>query len=481
MRFPKSKQFFFICLAFLFGCALAEFLPLGLNQFVVVALSCILSLIAFQKARLEIALLMMFAFGIFWPNFLLPEIGGEHIAFYNGEKKEFTAIVIGEPWKKETGLELIVQPESFKGKVIVQAEFFPEYKYGDRLQLNCNLEMPGKIEEFDYGKYLSVQGVYSVCNFAKIKLLASDAGNPFFAAILRSKSFFIEKINATLAEPEAGLMNGILIGDKSGLSRVLQDKFSLTGVSHIVAVSGYNITIIAAVLVALFKLWGINRKKSFWLIVGLIVLFVILTGMSASVVRAGIMGIIVLIAKQAGRKGNVRNVLALTATVMVFCNPKILLWDAGFQLSFISTLGLVYLSPILEKYFRFVPEKFALRENLSTTMSAIVATLPLILYNFHRVSFVAPIVNILILPAIPLAMLLGAIQLGAGIIWIKIGEIVGWFSWVVLAYVIKTVEWFAGLPFASAEMAIGFLTMVVLYSVIIGFVIYCKMAVDNKN
>ena len=116
------------------------------------------------------------------------------------------------------------------------------------------------------------------------------------------------------------------------------------------------------------------------------------------------MGMIVLFAKYAGRQTKVNNILALTCVLMLLVNPNILLFDAGFQLSFLATIGLIYFVPIIEKYFQWLPEKFALRENFVTTMSAIILTLPLILYQFKRLSTVAPIVNLLILSVIPPSM-----------------------------------------------------------------------------
>ena len=151
----------------------------------------------------------------------------------------------------------------------------------------------------------------------------------------------------------------------------------------------------------------IPRKKAFGLIVAGIIIFVLFTGASASVVRAGIMGIIVLLSKQMGRMSRIGTVLLLTAVVMTIQNPLVLVWDAGFQLSFISTCCLVYLSPIFVQRCKRLPELFGLKESFISTISAIVATLPLILFQFGRLSIVAPIVNMLVLWIIPYLMLFG--------------------------------------------------------------------------
>ena len=156
---------------------------------------------------------------------------------------------------------------------------------------------------------------------------------------------------------------------------------------------------------------------------------------------------------------------------MLLFNPKILFWDAGFQLSFLSTIGLIYLSPLIKKDFQWLPEFFSLRDNLVSTISAIIITLPLILFNFGRLSIVAPIVNVLILPAIPLIMFLGFWQMFFATFSVFLSGIMGWGSWLFLTYVIKVVEIFSSLSFAAVDSQISWWMMFILYVLIIIFTI----------
>ena len=149
-------------------------------------------------------------------------------------------------------------------------------------------------------------------------------------------------------EPESSFMAGLLYGSKSGLPKELSNNFSRTGITHIIAVSGFNITIIASVLMTLAIAAGLDRRRAFWLVVGAEIFFVVFTGLSASAVRAGVMGVLALTAQYIGRTSRIGNALAFTAAVMVLVNPYVLLYDAGFQLSFLATIGLVYVSPWLE-------------------------------------------------------------------------------------------------------------------------------------
>jgi competence protein ComEC len=297
-------------------------------------------------------------------------------------------------------------------------------------------------------------------------------------SILAVKSVVAKKINLLWHEPHASFMAGLLYGYRGGLGS-LNELFNITGVTHIVAISGYNITIIATILITICVQLLIPRKKAFWLVSTGIVLFVLFAGASASVVRAGIMGIIVLLARQMGRMSRVGNVLILTAVLMALHNPFVLVWDAGFQLSFLSTVGLVYLTPFVKPWFTRVPEMFGLQESIVSTLAAIIATLPLILYQFGRLSIVAPIVNVLILWAIPLIMFMGFFAVLVSFLFLPIAHIISWIAWAGLEYIILVVKWFASLPFAAVEMRIPVWLMVGMYGGMV-YLVYQKRT-NNPN
>ncbi len=417
------------------------------------------------------ACLIVILLEICWAIFYSPTFNEKHISFYNDTQQTFQAVVSEEPDVRLDHQKLTVEPTELKGKVLLRTQLYPEYEYGDLLEVNCKLQTPEPIENFKYDKYLARSGIYSVCYSPQIKVIEKNKAGRFVAGILRFKKNIEKKINRTVAEPEAALVGGILLGTRQGIPQNLLSKFNTTGITHIIAISGYNITIIVVVLLNFFISLRINRKKATWGILAALFFFVILTGASASVVRAAIMGSLVLLAGYLGRKGNIRNALILSAAIMALFNPKILIWDAGFQLSFLSTIGLVYLSPKLLKYFKWAPEKFGLRENLTSTLSAIIFTLPLILFQFGRLSIVAPIVNLLVLPIIPIAMLAGFVQFICASIHLFLGQIVGWFSWLLLGFVVKVVEIFSSFSWASIEIKISWWVMVALYLLLFAVII----------
>ena len=260
------------------------------------------------------------------------------------------------------------------------------------------------------------------------------------------------------------------------------ENFNRTGVTHIIAVSGYNITIIAVMLANLFISLGLSRNKAFWLIVAGIVFFVIITGSPASIVRAGIMGVVALVATAVGRATKMHNTLGIVCLLMLLFNPKVLIWDAGFQLSFLATIGLIYFVPVLEKYTKWLPQTLQIRESLTTTLSAIVLTTPLILFQFGRFSFLAPLANLLILPAIPLNMAVGFLAIIIGLIWLPAAQIVGWVSWAILSYVLKLTELLAGIPWASTlTPQVHWLALVISYSIIGYSIVKNQRKLHEKN
>lgn len=243
------------------------------------------------------------------------------------------------------------------------------------------------------------------------------------------------RINKILPEPQASLLAGILLGRKRFLSENLIEKFNRTSTTHILVVSGYNITIIAALIIGFLNLLTISRKYSFWLALLGIIGFVWLIGPSPPVIRAMIMGILILLAIRMGRIYNITNALLLAAILMLLYDPSQLVHNISFQLSFAATIGIVYLYPRLRK----------LGEILGTTLSAQIAVFPFLAYYFGQISLISPLANLLVLPAVPLAMLFGALG-------IALGEFFTWPAWLFLAYIIKAVELLASLPFAAIQL-----------------------------
>ena len=408
----------------------------------------------------------------------LPTTSPERLVAYADRKLQLEGVVREEPDRRIAGAQYVVLVDQFvgsaqkiRGKILVKLPLYPEYTYGDRLRLMCKVTLPEPTKEgFRYDQYLAAQGIDAVCEQPQVTLLDHRQGSWLFTQLLRFKMFIAETISRVWNEPKSSFMAGILYGSRSGLPPELTDLFNKTGVTHIIAVSGSNISIIAVAVMSTLVASGLHRRRATYVVGGFIVVFVVFTGASASVVRAGIMGGIALLGKLVGRPVRMSIVLMTTAVAMTLLNPYVLIWDAGFQLSFLSTMGLIYISPlVMEKVLqKSMPAVFAvLIENGVTTISAILATLPLMLFQFGRLSLVAPIVNVLILWTIPYVMLFGFIATIVGMISSTLGIITAVPSVALMEYILQVVGWFGAQSFASLDIAVPWWGMVGLYCLLI--------------
>lgn len=291
------------------------------------------------------------------------------------------------------------------GKVVVAAPAVPAVRAGSRVQLTCGLTALTSTSQRRYWSH----GVHARCATVQVHLLVDRV--PGWRTMLgRWQERLLVYVRGRFNEPQASLLNGILIGNTNGMPDRLNRAFQATGTTHIVALSGFNVTIImAAVVTWLVRVVG--RRWAWVPALVLLVSFVIMSGASASVVRAAIMAVIVQAGLFVGRPIAIGRLLAYTAVIMTWENPLLVFHDLGFQLSFLATIGLVALSMPMQQRLIAVPERFGLRESMATTLSAIVMTEPLLVWRFARLSLVAPVVNVVVLPLIPLAMAMGALCL----------------------------------------------------------------------
>ncbi|RME46407.1 MAG: DNA internalization-related competence protein ComEC/Rec2, partial [Caldilineae bacterium] len=314
---------------------------------------------------------------------------------------------------------------------------------------------------FSYRDYLARRGVYAMMRRARITLLEPQGGFSLRAEIYRLK----ERANAVIArilpQPEAALLSGILLGLRSSIPRDLYDQFNATGTSHVIVISGSNISLVVGLLLLVGeKLLG-RRRAAFLALLG-VTLYTVMVGADAAVVRAAIMGALYVLAMVLGRPNAVLNALFASALAMTIANP-LTLWDAGFQLSFLATLGLIVLVPPLERLAagwltRLDGTPVAglasdmLKEALLVTLAAQIITAPLILYQFGRFSLVSLPANLFIVPVQPLVMSLGGLATLAGLVSVPLGIGLGWLAWLPLTWTVRVVEAAAALRWAQVEL-----------------------------
>lgn len=375
--------------------------------------------------------------------------GDDSVALAVGERRA----VVGVVEKREgdvssqhiTLRKLLVDGTEVSGKLLVFAPGYPKVFTGDTVSLLCDLERPEPFEGFAYDRYLATKNIYAECFAREAPFVLGQSQR--FVGLDRFHEYVASVIDRTFGEPQAALLEGLLMGDDR-FSDTWKSYFLRTGTSHVVAASGSNVSMLAFVLMATLISLGLKRQFAFPFVVAGITCFVIIAGAEAAVTRAGIMGVLALSATQFGRKTTPRNILLLTVAAMLLVEPRLLRDDAGFQLSVLSTIGLVTMSKYFSAKFAFIPEFFGLREAFATTIAATLATLPVVIFGFGKISIISPFVNLLVLPFIPYAMMTGAIATMVGAFDQALGAVVAGPAWLFLTVMLEIIQALASLPFA---------------------------------
>lgn len=497
----KSKIFLLLCISFILGVFLAEEKIYFISYLLVIFLSGVFIFFIYKNLRFKISILIilsiLFTFIGFW-RYQKLETKYEQFNKFLDKEVKIIGWISEEPEIKENQQKIKIEIFTINSQklnptlnVLLTTRRYPEYFFGQTLLIEGNLKTPPVFEKFSYKNYLKKERVVGIINYPKITAITeipsptNRARISKFIFLLKSELFklknkLINTTNQILPEPFAALLLGLLFGLRTGLPKSLLDTFAQVGITHIIALSGFNITIIIGAFAFLTQ--NLSKKLSFILGSLGILLFVILVGGQPSIVRAAIMGWLFLLAPLFGRKGNITNILIFTAALMIFANPFILRWDTSFQLSFLAVLGLVYLSPIFSEKLNLLP-KF-IKEPISLTLGAQIFSLPILLFTFGRFSLISPLPNTLILPFIPLTMLLGSIAICLGLIYLKIGIIFGFLAWFLLNYIIKTAEIFSKFPFVSWKIEKFSGSMVALYFLILVYLLfrfYHRKKLQNKS
>jgi competence protein ComEC len=390
------------------------------------------------------------------------------IARYNdGDAVRFRATVSAEPqdrasWRR---YQLSVQevliggewrPES--GGVLMDGSLYPQYGEGDLLEVEGELQTPPSLPDFDYREYLLRQGVIATVSYPQVHLI-TEGGASLRSTLDGVRARLTGALSDALPEPEASLAAGVLLGARRDIPAGLRDDMNTTGTSHLVAVSGQNVTIVAGMLIAALT-WVVGRRRAAWLALAGILAYTALVGAQPSVVRAAIMGALYVMSIAFGRQNTGIVALVLAAAVMLGLEPQ-LAHDVSFQLSFAGTLGLVLMaSPLdarlqtaLPAGLRQAPGVRPLVSGFAITLAAIAFTLPITAVNFHRVSIVAPVANLFAVPAFIAVAATAAVTALAGAISPTLGSLTVWVSWPTAAYMVGVAGFFARLPGASVELS----------------------------
>ncbi len=421
--------------------------------------TCALALIAFSLglARTELAQKTM-------PRPFLPLVGANVLLH---------GTIAVDPDIRETSqrVTVMVTYGDATSLILAVAPLYPSVSYGEAITVSGTFLKPEPFatdggRTFAYDTFLAKDGVFALIKDAHIQSTAPPSG--FFTRAIgmlyRAKHIFTNGIENALPEPSAALAEGLLTGGKQGLGKELVNAFTISGLIQIVVLSGYNVMIIAE---AVLRGLSFLPKRIALSSAGIsILLFVVAAGSGTSALRAGLMACLALYARASGRTYNALRALFFVLLVMLMWNPFSLVYDPGFELSFLATLGLIIGTPLVEVRLLFIKNMF-LREIVATTLAAQIAVLPFLVYLTGNFSLVSLPANILVLPVIPFTMLLSCIAGIVGMVIPWIAPFIGIPAFMFLSYIISVGIYSAQLPFAHVIIpAFSFFFVVLMYALL---------------
>lgn len=386
----------------------------------------------------------------------------------------FEGMVSEGPDVRIKNQRLTVNLKGTNTNILVVAQKEIPVSYGDMLKVSGKLELPENFmtnagKEFNYQRYLSNKNVYFITQNASVEIVSHDNGSFIKKYLFKLSDAFMKNISSVIPAPESDLANGLLLGSKGGFDTDTKNEFVNTGTIHIIALSGYNISIVARAVMSITSLFlGIMASSIAGIFI--IILFVIMSGAGASAIRAGIMAVISLFGRITGRTYNAGRALVVAGLIMFAYDPRVIT-DISFQLSFLATFGILFITPKVINWIMWIPARFGLREIAATTIAAEISVLPLLIYSTGILSFVAFPANILILAFIPLTMLLTFIAGMMVFISPVFAMPFGYISYLPLTYILRTIHFFASLPFASVTIqSFPLIITLALYALILWWI-----------
>lgn len=407
-----SKKIFYspllrlACACYLLGVFVS---PLINWQFTVVLLiSCFLVLL-FSRKYFFLIICTLFFIGIV--QFRLAELSMNNLENSIWQQSQFVGKVVTYPKPQQHGIQSIIKLSSYPYSIALTTNH--ELTMGDSVSFSCFLNRPFTSNQFNQKMMLWNKGVSALCTTQDLQVLdKASIWNPLWVPS-QLRQIMNTKFEQLLESDLAGLYQGILLGNTAKLSDPVKQKFKDTGTTHVMAVSGFNVSIMIAMVAFLGATMKLKRRLNLFLSLGAIFLLWGMVGSSASVVRAVLMGIMVLLATYNYRYANRRTILIIVATVMAVINPFAVRYDIGFQLSFVATYALIVVTPQIERIFFNVGRKSNIEQFFCTavlpTLVAYTATAPLIWFYFGRISWTAIMTNLIIAPMIPILMAVGMI------------------------------------------------------------------------
>lgn len=476
------------CLALITGILAAS---LTGSVLFVISLLMLLSAVLFAlsskfRGRLYISLGIIFFYSLgAFQYILLDGVNSGRFAEFGNETVTVNGFVDSEPDISDSRISWVFRVRELKtqggrtadsGRLLIsmiKTDGIKLYEYGSELTFTGRLTLPKGVRNpggFDYRRYLAQKGV-SASVFVSDNSISKGAGENasfFIKAGQAIRYRIVSVIDKSLPRQQAGLLNGMLIGYREGLSQEVTDAFSNAGLTHIMAVSGANVVFLIIPLAFLFKRLRFGNKISGLLTMAFLLIFIFITGFEPSVLRAVVMASVILTARMLNRETDIYTTIAFAATLLLICSPY-MLFNTGFQLSFAATLSIIMLYKNIKKLLscRFIPS--AVASILAATVAAQLGVLPITLACFNKVSLIAVLSNLLAVPLLEFITILGMFMAVLGQICILFSQLLGYINCVLLSAILYITKISSGLPFASIRTVTPSAPAIILYYIALWF------------
>lgn len=448
-----------------------------------------ISIISFVKQwniTTALLLLIIFLIGIFNYNLNSNPIGANHIANFMEDKKStiICTVLDKEYYPNQDKISFKVKVSQIErgdfsirtqGLILVNTYLDDSpYEYGDVLKIKGKLEKPigqKNFGEFDYELYLAREKIFTYINIWQekdIQKIGENDSNFLVSFSLSARDKIKEITKQTLPPPYNYLLVGMLLGEKSFIPSHLKEIFAEAGIMHILAVSGLHVGIIAMALLALLSMLKLPKKFKLFILILILITYASITGFRPSVLRATIMFILLIGGKLINRSRNLNISLFFAAFLILLLNPLIL-YDAGFLLSFIVTFFIINLSPILQGLLSKIV--VWIKNPLAVSTAAWVGIFPLSAYFFSKVSIISIVSNIFIIPLTGIAVILGFITFFIGLMSISLAGLFANLNYLVLNLITLIAKSFSSLPFAFIYVAQPSVMLIILYYLTVFFII----------
>ncbi len=359
------------------------------------------------------------------------------------------------------------EPVTDNSKIIITTSPATNLNYGENIIITGVIEKPKNFitntgMEFDYQNYLRMKNVVGIMREPEIINHGGFSGNYLLKFLYKIRNKFAINLEKYLNKNDSTLSRGVILGEKTGITNSLRDNLANTSTAHIIALSGYNITIVSELVTKITA--GLGLVISGALSVFSIIIFILLAGGGSSALRAGIMGIILVYARSRGKNYNAIFALLLASSILILLQPLILRYDMGFHLSVLATFGLIVFQRPIAVFL--VKKRFGkfLAEILASTISASIMTMPYIAYNMGIISILGIPANIIVVPLLPILMFTSFFTgLFGGISYILTIPF-AYSTHIVSSVILKTINTLGDLPYSAVyKQNIPLLFIVVVY------------------